>query len=291
MAEVLVTAYNAPEDDIAVIIPEDETAFAEGEFKSKFLELDKERISTINQKGKEKFEQGYSKAKKEERANFENEIKEEFGIDDDDLIGIDLVKKVAEKSSKNGKGNIKDLTEDELKTHPGVIKILTEKDKAFKDQEKKIKDDYDQKLATYDREKLIGRVSKKALAILDGLNPVLSEDPVKATNQKSIMLRDIEGHDYQEEGDSFIPLKDGKRLENGHGHGINFDQFVKEIAEKYYDFKQADPRQTPSPGGGGGGGGPQNMPKTEADYAKMMTDVTIPLADRKKIQEAWNNRQ
>lgn len=290
LAEVLGTAYQVPEEDIAELIPEEESAFAEGEFKLKFLELDKNRITTINQKGKDKFEQGYSKAKKEERENFEKEIKEEFGIDDEELIGLDLVKKVAEKSSKNGKANIKDLSEDELKTHPSVIKLLSDKDKTFKEQEAKLKGEYDQKLAAYDREKLVGRVSQKAIALIKALNPVLSEDPVKAQNQLGIALRDIESHDYQEEGDSFIPLKDGKRLENAHGHGVDFNTFIKGIAEKYYDFKQSDPRNTPPADGGGAGGGIANFPKNEAEYAKMITDTSIPVEDRKKIQAEWNKK-
>src|SRR5690606_4041483 len=96
LADSLATAYQLPEDDIATILPEKEEDFKEADFKSKFLDLDKDRIQTINQKGKEKFEQGYNKAKKEERINFEKEIREQFNIEDDDLIGIDLVKKVAE---------------------------------------------------------------------------------------------------------------------------------------------------------------------------------------------------
>src|SRR5690606_7277702 len=136
LAAVLGTAYQVPEDDIANILPEDEASFKENDFSTKFLELDKNRIQTIKQTGKDKFEQGYSKAKKEERAAFEKEIREQFNIEDEAVIGIDLVNKVIELNASKSKGDASKLTEDEIKSHPAVIKLLNDKDKAFKAQEK-----------------------------------------------------------------------------------------------------------------------------------------------------------
>jgi len=286
LAEALGTAYQIPEDDIATILPQEEEKFNESEFKTKFLELDRERIATINQKGKEKFEQGYSKAKKEERSGYEQEIKEEFGIDDTNLIGIDLMKKVVELNASKSKADPSKLSEDELKAHPSVIKLLNDKDKTFQTREQELQKEFDTKLTGFQKENRFGKVSKHALSILDGLNPVLSKDPVRAANQRSILLNDLQSNDYQEEGESFIPLdKDGKRLENGHGHGITFEQLVKSKAEKFFDFKQAEDRGTPPPGGGDPG--KHLAPKTEQEYAKVITDNSIPLEERKQIKADW----
>lgn len=289
LADVLETAYQVPEDDIATLLPEDEASFKENEFKSSFLDLDKTRIQTIKQTGKDKFEQGYSKAKKEERAAFEKEIKEQFSIDDDSLMGIDLVKKVAEINAKTTKADASKLTEDEIKTHPSVIKMLNDRDKAFKDQEKALKEDYDTKISQFSKKEVFTKVSKTALSILDEMNPVLSTDPIKANNQKNWLLKELEGLDFQESDNDFIPLKEGKRLENDHGHGVSLKQFVQDKAKGLYDFKQADPRENPDPADGGGGGAGK-APKTEAEYAKMVTDTNIPLAERIKIKEDWNKQ-
>lgn len=290
LAESLITAYQVSEDDIASILPENESDFKENDFKTNFLNLDKARIQTINQKGKEKFEQGYSKAKKEERVAYESEIKEHFNIDDENLIGLDLVKKVVELNAKTTKVDASKLSEDELKSHPSVIKMLNDKDKVFKEQEKLLKTEYDNKINAFNRERTFNSVSKRALAYLDEMNPVLSTDPTRASNQKNILLKELEQYDYQDSEEDFIPLKDGKRLENEHGHGISFKQLVQNKAGLYFDFKQAEPRNTPPAGGEEGGTTNVKVPKTEQEYAKIMTDRTIPLAERAKIKEAWNKQ-
>ena len=287
LADSLRTAYQLEEDDIATILPEKEDEFKESEFKSKFLELDRDRIATINQKGKEKFEQGYSKAKKEVLSDLEQDIRDEFSIEDDELRGIDLVKKVAEVNGKKSKADPSKLSEDELKAHPSVIKLLNDKDKTFKTREQEIKEEYETKLSSFQKDKQFNDISKKALSIFEQMNPVLSKDPERAANQKSILLNDLKGINFQEDGDSLIPLdKEGNRLEDKHGHGINFEQLVKSRAEKYYDFKQADQRDSPPAGGGQEGGDPR-VPKNQEEYARMITDKSIPLEERQKMKEDY----
>src|SRR5690606_34812449 len=137
--------------------------------------------------------------------------------------------------------------------------------------------DYESKISQFSRKELFGKVSKKALNYLDEMNPVLSSDPTKAANQKNWLLKELEGLDFQESDDDFIPLKEGNRLEDGHGHGINLKQYVQNTAKTLYDFKQADDRDNPPPGGDN----PTHVgiPKTEAEYAKIMTDRSIPLEE------------
>ncbi len=290
LAEVLETAYQVPEEDIAELLPEQEEEFKADAFKNKFLELDKERIQTINQKGKDKFDQGYNKATKEALTGFEQKVKEEFSIEDDDIQGLDLIKKIVESSSKTSKADVSKLTEDELKSHPAVIKILNDKDKTWKEKEQELQEEYDTKISTFQKKERFGKVSKKALQILDSMNPVLSSDPNRAANQKNILIEKLQQFDYQEENDSFTPLKDGKRLENDHGHGIGFEQMVKDTATKYFDFKKADDRDNPPPGGDGGSGGSSRTPKNEAEYAKIMSDRSIPIEERKEIRDAWSKQ-
>lgn len=291
LAEGLGTAYKIPEDDIANILPENEEDFKSESFLESFLDFDKSRVETIGQKGKDKFEQGYSKAKKEVLTSYEKDIRDAFNIDEDDLVGIDLVKRVVEINSKKNKGDASKLTAEELKSHPAVINLLTEREKAFKTEKEQLEQQYDTKIKEFGRKELFGKVSSRALSILDELNPVLSEDPTRAKNQRNFLIREIEALDYQTSDDGgFIPLKDGKRLEDAHGHGITFDEFVKNKAKGLYDFKQAPDRDTPPAGGGQGGGGGAQKFKSEAEYAKYLSDSSIPLEDRKKAQEEWKKQ-
>lgn len=290
LVDTLRTTNQLEEDDIATFLPEKEDEFKESDFKEKFLELDRSRIETIKERGSDKFEQGIKKGTKKALDSLEKDIRDEFGIDDDELRGLDLVKKVAELNSKKSKADPSKLSADELKSHPEIIKLLNEKEKSFKTREQELKEDFDKQLNGFKKEQTFGNVSKKALAIFESMNPVLSKDPEKAANQKNILLNDLKGINFQEDGDQFIPLDaDGKRMEDPHGNGINFEKLVKSRAEKYYDFQKADPRDTPPAGGSDGGDGGSRVPKNEQEYAKMVTDKTIPLEERQQIRKDWES--
>ncbi|AVR47253.1 hypothetical protein C7S20_19455 [Christiangramia fulva] len=286
MAEGLRTAYQLEEDDIATILPEEEDKFNGEEFNKQFLQFDRDRIQKINQKGKEKFEQGYSKAKKEVLDQLETEARERFGVEDDELRGIDLIDHIVEINSKKSKADPTKLTEEQIKSHPSVIKLLNEKEKSFKTREEELKTEYDTKLNNFQKERTFSAVEKKALAIFDKMNPVLSSDPERAANQKSILINDLKGLDYQEDGDTYIPLQEGKRLEDPHGNGVSFEKLVQSRAARYFDFKKAEERDTPPAGGGDGGA--TGFPKTEAEYAKIVNDQNIPLEERLEIKKKWN---
>ena len=290
LAEGLETAYKIPGDDIANILPENEADFNSDNFKTFFLDKDKERVETLGLKGKDKFEQGYSKAKKETLAGFEKEVKEAFGIDDDDLIGIDLVKKVVELNSKKISSDPSKLTDEQLHKHPSVIALLSKKEQDFIKRETELKTTFEDYKKTFERKETFNDVSKKALSIFNSMNPILSEDANKAENQRKDFIAKLQGYDFQKDGENYIPLKEGKRLEDAHGHGVSFDAFVKNNANLYYDFKKADDRSTPPAGGGSGGGGGTQKFKTEQEYAKYVTDSSIPREDRVKAQEEWSKQ-
>lgn len=290
LAEGLGTAYKIQEDDIANILPENEADFKADDFKTFFLEKDKERVETLGLKGKDKFEQGYSKAKKESLTGFEKEIKEAFNIDEDDLIGIDLVKKVVELNSKKNSSDPSKLTEEQLLKHPSVIALLSKKEQDFTKRETELKTTFEDYKNEFERKETFRDVSKRALAIFNDMNPILSEDANKAENQRKDFVAKLKGYDFQKDGENYIPLKEGKRLEDAHGHGVSFDDFVKNNANLYYDFKKTDDRSNP-PGPDSRNNNPSNHKfKTEQDYAKYVTDTSIPKEDRDKAREEWKKQ-
>ncbi len=278
LAGVLATAYNVQEDELQTILPTDETVFDAEAFRTAVLEKDTAKVA----RGKEKFEQGYSKAKAEVLAGFEAELRSKFEIAED-LRGVDLVAKIAEEQAKSNPSY------ENVTTHPDVIKLLNDKESAFKKSLDDLKGEYEEKEKTFQKERVFEKVSTNAFTILDSLKPILSNDAQRANNQKRILLQELKGYDFQENQGVITVLKDGKRLENEHGHGVTFEQLVKEKAEAYFDFQASDKRETPA--GGGSGQEHISIPKNEVEYAKVMSDRSIPIEDRRKIQNEYEASQ
>ena len=106
-------------------------------------------------------------------------------------------------------------------------------------------------------------------------------------------MNKLKGYEYDLQGDKIIVLKDGKVVEDGHGNRVPFEKLVKQEAERYYDFHVADPRQAPA----NKNGTPPaktfdfDVPKTEQQYAEMISDSKRPVDERMAIKEAWNKSQ
>src|SRR3982751_3139434 len=106
--------YKKADTEIDAILADD-TDDTKGETTVK--EWDKARVAELQKpKTGSTFQDGYAKAKKEEREKFEAEIREKFGIDTD-KNGIELIEAlVAEKSGAAGGGG--DLNEEKVEAHP-----------------------------------------------------------------------------------------------------------------------------------------------------------------------------
>ncbi|WP_162816999.1 hypothetical protein [Myroides odoratimimus] len=271
---VLATTYNMQEEELSKILPVEESAFVADTFKNVVLEKDAAKVSH----GKEKFEQGYSKAKSEVLNGLETELKSKHKVEED-LKGVELINHIIHKVS-SAEPKIENVS-----THPEVLKLLAEKETSFKKQIEEVKLEYSQKEQQYQKERTFENVSKKALNVLDSLKPVLSTDSNKATNQKNILLNQLKEYDFQDNNGELIVLKDGKRHENQHGHGISFEELVKEKASMFFDFQQAEPRKTPDGGDPGASG--VKLPKNDDEYAALMTDRNISFEDRMKIKEQY----
>ena len=110
------------------IVEKDGENITEESITSSILDKDKERVKVLtNSKKEEHFQDGYKKAKKEERAKLEEEVKAEFGIESD-KTGIDLIKDVvtAQSKSEGGKAGVTD--EDIMKSKPYQDLLKTKKD-------------------------------------------------------------------------------------------------------------------------------------------------------------------
>lgn len=226
---------------------------------------DADRISGFQKNLKDKFQEGYQKAKKEERSALETEIKEKFGVTSD-AIGVELISEIVAANAKGG-----EVTEEVVKKHPAFIKrekeLMKEKDDALNEFK-----------SAQEREKNAGLFKSKSLEILKSQKPVLSQDPVKAENQMKMfsMLLDGEKYEVNDKGEFILLNADGTRMEDKHGHAIMLEDRVKSLAGQYFDFAQADNRSSgddPSKKGQGGGGGGAAKPANRAEYLKQMESL------------------
>lgn len=231
-------------------------------------EKDATRITTITEASNKKFQDGYQKAKKEEREVFEKEIKDQYGIQSD-AIGLDLINQIVAEKSKAG-----EITDEVIMKHPSFIKKEKELIKAKEEAVNEI-------LTKQKMEKNSGIFTSKALDELEKLNPVLAEDVNIAKNQKEMfkMILANEKYDVTDDGNVILLNTDGTRRNDQHGHPIEFKEYVKTIASNYYQFRAADDRSAGGDpnkkGGDGSGGSGLKKPATKQEYLLRMNELQL----------------
>lgn len=240
---------------------------------------DAERIRVMSESATEKFQQGYQKAKKEERSIFEKEIRDQTGITSD-AVGMDLINEVIASKTK-----VAEITDEVIQKHPSFIKKEKELIKAKEDAVNEI-------LTKQKSERNMGIFITKSLEQLDALNPVLPEDATIAKNQKDLFSKQViqnSKFEITDQNDIILLNADGTRMNDQHGHPIEFKEYVKTNASNYFQFRAADDRSAggdPNKKGGAGTGGAGSItkPATRAEYLQrmdaLMKDRTLELKDR-----------
>lgn len=293
---LLTNVYKKSDGEIDALLTASEAT--EDSALSGILEIDRARVANLQQpKQGQTFQDGYKKAKAEVLTAFEKEVKEKYGIADEDannpITGIDLVAAVIAKEAPTSSK----LTDDEVKKHP----IFLQLERAKRDELKKVTEEwqqkYDERETQIKKTQTLGAVNKKALDILGSLKPIFSKNATVAENQKQAWLAQFQGYEFQEAEDGSVTiLKDGKRLEDGHGYAKSFDAFVKESANAYFDFEVNNGGGNGGNGGAGGGGnegGGKNYPAgitkptNLEELTKIMNDPQLKTEDKRAVMDTW----
>ena len=250
------------------------------------LDLDAERVKGLKVNTKELFDNGYKKGQKEALTDLEKQLRSNFGVDDISLQGVDLVKTIVSKTAKSS------LDDDKVKSHKLFLQLekqLRESELAMTQKTKEVEDKWKGELERY---KISGVVRAEAEKFFDSLEPVLPVNPVAARQQKEDFLGMLTNTlDWQQDGESFIPIREGKRLEDKHGHPLRLDELVKEMASQRFDFKKQ--AEKGNAGNANNQGNHQNgisFPKTEGEYTAMMMNPTLPDKERVALAKAWSER-
>lgn len=291
---LLSKAYKLDEGKIAEILKDGEENANENEILKAILEVDTERVASLkkqNADNKESFQQGYAKAKKEERQLLEQEIKDQFEVESDKM-GIDLITEIVENLTASGskKG---ELTDDDVKKHP----LYLTAEKNFKKQLTEAKSDYETKISDLQtkvaKENTFAVIKENASAILEGLNPIIPKSAKVSATIRNQFLNELKGYEYEKQADgSWLVTKEGKIVEDSHGHSKNFEDIVKEISESYFEFAENNGGSNAGNEGSSsaGGSGSATVPKfkSQADADAYALNEAVPLEQRIKALEDWS---
>lgn len=242
LVEYVSKALNIPKDGVAALI-----------YNADGTELNEDALSVLMDKQKvfvkkwkddtSKFDQGYNKAKAETLKEFEKTLREKFEIDSD-KSGLELIEEYVD--GIRSKAGSKDVTDDDVKKHKLFLDTIAENKRQLKAATDTANAEVEKLKATYAQEKTFANVTTKALEILEGKKPILSQDPAKAARQKQLLLNELKQFSFEVQGEGedarIVVLKDGKVHENKLGHAIEFDELVNTTSDLYYDFEAADDR-------------------------------------------------
>ncbi len=283
---VLANAYKMADGEVSELLEKTDVA----EITNTILEKDKSRISDL---GKTKFQDGYKKAKGEALTDFEKSLREKYKVSDETLQGESLIETIVTnnvtEATKGNDGKKGTITEDEIKKHPLYLKLESDKAKAVADNTKEWEAKLTEAQSGFQKANIFSTVKDKALSMLSGDNYVLPEDAEIAENQKSWFLKDLTGFEYERTDDgNTYPIKDGKRIEDAHGHAVTLDEFLKGKLAKSFPIKinnggaNAGNNNNAGANGGSSGSGAIGKPKNIDELSKIVNDTSIPLADRQK---------
>lgn len=289
---VLAKTLNVADGKLTELFQNGETELSESEIISNILKLDVDRIKSIkDETGREKFQEGFKKSKKEVLESLENELKEKFQIESSNT-GIDLVNEIVEKTSKPNS----EQTEDAIRRS----KLYLDLEANLKKEIKQLKTQHDEELnnvkKSYESEKVFSTVNKNAMDILHGLNPILPANAKIAENQKKAFLNEFKDFTFEMQDDRIVVLdKDGKIITDEHGNTKSFEEIVKNRASDFFELASNNGGSGSGNGGQGGQGGNGGSssiktPKTLDELANIMNDDSIDGAEKLKIAEEYEKQ-
>ena len=238
---------------------------------SAILDLDAKRIQKLKSDSNSQYQRGI----KEGALKIENAVKEKYELESD-LQGVELVDHlITKKIDETRTSSTKDITK-----HPDYIKLQVDVDKKLKERDKEWEAKLTAREAEINAAQLFEKVSKRALANLKARNPIMPTDPRKAQTWEEVYLAELRKGKYMEgDDDSIIVLNaESKPLTNSHGKTITFDEYEKEIADKYFDYQKAEDRS--SPGNKDSSKQFSNTPKTQEEFEARLKDPKITPKER-----------
>ena len=267
--------FNQTEDELKPLIYGEGETVLDNAFDA-IAALDTARIKRLKDEQTKKYNDGHGKGKAETATEIEKYYRELFNVADEGNYEV-IATAIKEQLSKKPVG--KEITEDDIKKHPVYLNL--EKNYVPKDIHEALVTEHTQFKTGIDRRIKIDNAKKRALYDLESFKPdytPYSDTPIIKQTLTDTYLREIESVDdieFDEKGEIIAVIKDGKRVEDGHGNVKPFSDFTKEIAGKYFKFLKQDPK------GGAGNGTPAGNPHATSYVFKDRDDAVKQYTDAK----------
>lgn len=283
---VLKTVYGYTDEQVAGTL-----AKTDAEQTSEILALDANRVTKFKTAQTEAFDNGHKKGKGETLSVREKELRTKYEIDDETLTGDSLIETiVSKKAGASGTGAKGKLTDDEIKAHPLYVALQEQAKKDVTAKEKEWQEKYDGYESKIQREGRLSKAKAEAEKLLTTLNPVLPKNADVAANLKNLFASQLEGYDYDFQDGVIVVTKDGKVVEDKHGKRVGFDEIVKDISSKFFEFAESTPRENAGNENKQGNEGAPGTGKKFATLAELNTyidDSSVSVADKTAAMAAF----
>jgi hypothetical protein len=235
--------------------------------------------------GKGSFDDGFKRGEAKVSERFEKKLRDAFGVEEK-LSGDELIKTIAANKDKAPK----EITKDAVERMPWYQEEQETKEKAHKEELKKIKQEHEDFKGQVSRKERLSEMRRRATPLIEELNLNLSSDPARRQAQLEVIWEKLEAHDYDINDDRVMVLKDGKVLKDKMDNTIKFDEFVTGTATKFYDPKESKEREspgvkTPPKEGEKSKGWKGEVPKTKEDIERALVNDELPAEERMALLE------
>lgn len=252
---------------------------------SELLAADAQRISKIKPSGngKDQFDNGHKAGLKEAADKYEKAFRSKFNVDPEGKLQGDALVDAALQAASAASQN-----PDNVKRSAEYVALERQMREAIEAERQTAQQAIEAIKGEYTKKDVWSNVKGKIVETVKGLNPVLPSDAAKSQAWLDLFASEFQAFDWQEENGNFYAVRDGKRVENAHGHAQTLKDLVKVAAESKFDFQQ-----TPPSGGGnqnpGANGGIRftGKFKNEGDYFEQWS-AAPDLASKQALNAAWN---
>lgn len=238
---LLGATLNMPAEQVAPLLyqkgdDDSLTDTLESDALNRLLTLDKDRVQKLAKpevNTKEFFDNGYKAAQAEVAEKMEKKLRASFGVDNEAKLKGDALL-AAIKAAAAGEAQ----NPDKVRTSQEYLALEQQMREQIESLNQKHTTELDTLRANFQREQQWATVSDRLRATFKGLAPVLPTDPARAEAQTNVFIQThFRDYDFvQTEDGRWLPMKNGQRLNNDHGHAMYLEDLVKATASQYYDF-------------------------------------------------------
>lgn len=276
-------------------------AAASGVAETEVAELIKtdEGIDSLSQTLDTKFtkvrDDADKRATKKTRTDVEKVLKD-AGVEDarfDNLpAAIETLTTKAAESATGGK-----LDEATVLKHPAVValknKLTLETEQKVNEARQQEQQKLQQERESFAREQVAAQVREKAGALIDQLQPVFSQNPTVAANQRQRLLADLTSGRYLVENGELVPVDaDGEVVKDAQLNPLKFEALVRKTVTDNFDLPVSTDRSAPTLtaeqiAAGARAKQEYTGPKTDDEYANAL-NATNTAAEREALKTAYD---